>query len=342
MGRLLALSLACVALSACFDPHFDRPSKIQTWRVLAVVADPPTVGVGRTVGLTPLVVDPNGERVTPRDGVVFEWLGCLRPERVPNLNSSTYETNIPGLACEGYPVLPLVPGPDGTASFFVGADSIDAAVTPDNLQAAADALGVPIEFVQRILTDVGLTITIQLRVCDGPAGGTACAPDAEVFVSAFKRVLIMARDADDLARNPWPIRFGVRLRDAPLEDNEWLSAREVDEPFVCVSESGEPITLEANTDYLLDPEDVNLEPGPDTWVEEYTVVDAAGQFVQVNEGAFYSFYSTEGHIAFENTRAPTDEGVWTTPEEPGTYPVWVVVRDGHGGMAGCRADIVVM
>jgi len=339
----VAWVLACsLMLVGCFDPGFDRQSEIQTWRVLSIVADPPTVGINRSVQVTPLVVDPEGNHVLPGEGVVFEWLACLRPERVPGLTSSQYESEIPSRACDGYPVLPLTPGPNGTASFFVSADALESAFTPENFALAAEVLGVPLDFLARVLVEVGMTITVQLRVCAGPAGATACRSDAEVHISAYKRVLVMALDEDDLATNPWPIRFGIRGRNAPLGDNVWLSARDVDETYRCVSESGESIVLAAGTDFLLDPEDVPLEPGPDTWIEEYTVVDAAGRFIQVYEGAFYAFYSTAGSIGFENTRAPSDEDVWTTPEEPGTYPIWVVVRDGHGGMAGCRADIDVM
>jgi hypothetical protein len=341
--HLLTSFLIAVALGGCIETDFDAPEIINRWRVIAVVAEPPTVGIDRQMTLTPYVLDPDGNRVTPEDGFVFDWVACVRPERIGALSGDMYSDSVPSRACgPGIPSLALDVAPDGTATVDVSGEAVRSLLDPENLDRAAALLGVPVEILDRIFREVGVIIFVQLFVCSRSDGGRTCTGADELHHRAYKRVIVRNVDADGLATNPWEPRFGVRLRDAPLEDNQWITARTTDEPFVCVPESGEPIVLPADTEVILDPEDVPLEPGPDTWIESYTVVSLTGELFEQNETAYYTFYSTGGSFSEGVTRAPDDEEIWTTPEEPGTYPLWLVVRDGHGGMMPCQIDVTVM
>jgi hypothetical protein len=87
---------------------------------------------------------------------------------------------------------------------------------------------------------------------------------------------------------------------------------------------------------VLTPED-----GEEAWLETFPVIDTGGRFVTGEEHAYYSFFSTGGRFDQEVTRAPAREEIWRTPRTPGPYPLFVVVRDGHGGTSWCRAAVEV-
>ena len=339
---IVLVGVCAVALGGCFDPMFDRSSEVKTWRGLAIVAEPPVVGLDRDVQLRALVVMPDGTHVAPSDTLAFEWVACIRPERVPGLSSSQFDPEVESNACGGFPSLPLVTAADGSAVMSVSSAALGAVLAPDRLDEVAALLGITTELLTEIFERVGITVVVELDVCELGEGAHRCADDGAVRrVTAYKRVLVRDLFEDDLGHNPPPPRFGLRLRDEEVSANRWI-VDDPSAPFLCIAEDGAPVSLAASTEHIVDPEDVGLEPGPDSWLENYTVLDLAGGFTDVQERAYYSYYSTGGNLAQETTRAPADEEVWTTPEDPGTYPLWVVVRDGHGGTSACRLDVVVM
>jgi hypothetical protein len=92
--------------------------------------------------------------------------------------------------------------------------------------------------------------------------------------------------------------------------------------------------------------DITLSPDPDeSWVQSYTVFRPDGSGLQtVPEGAYYAWLSTGGGFRDSGMeQAPAREGVWAPPElaEIGSIevPLWIVVRDGHGGSSACKTMV---
>lgn len=174
--------------------------------------------------------------------------------------------------------------------------------------------GTPEAVVRQVFEEVGLIATVRVEVRDA---------SGELVVEAFKRVGL--HPAPSAPTNPPPPRFAV--------DGRWASAREGD-PSACLPE-GDPLLVERGALVVLSPE-------PDEgWLERYPALDLAGRTFEGEENAYYSWFSTGGDFQFDVTRAPEREVEWTAPAEPGVYPLWLVVRDGHLGTSACRAQIEV-
>jgi hypothetical protein len=190
-------------------------------------------------------------------------------------------------------------------------------------QAAIDALfaelgeappGAPEAVVREVYETVGLTLVVNLVGRDA---------EGAIVIDAFKRVVLTPRA--DVTTNPPAPRFAI--------GGTWVSARG-GEPFVCAPESDAPVVSAGSV--------VILSPEPDeTWIETFPSIDIEGRTVQGTEDAYYSWFSTAGAFSFATTRPPDRDVEWTAPEEPGTYPLWLVVRDGHLGGSACRAEVTV-
>ena len=150
--------------------------------------------------------------------------------------------------------------------------------------------------------------------------------DGELIAFGFKRFAITQRASP--TTNPPPPRFSV--------GDVWLSARGGGDPHVCAPEEGARPVVEAEAEVTITPEE-----GEEAWLEPYPVF-ALGNEIQLNEEqAYYSWFVTAGEMDDDVTQRPEREVIWTAPEEPGVYPLWLVVRDGHLGMSYCRAEIEV-
>lgn len=196
-------------------------------------------------------------------------------------------------------------------------DGETATLRGEDTQAAIDDLlaliegaevGTPEAVVRQVYESVGLTIAIDVRAYDR---------DGALVLDGYKRVVLTPRTG--VTTNPPPPRFSI---DGTLVTPDT-------DPFVC----GGEVVVEGT---------ILLEPDPDEpWLETFPSLDLEGRVQEGSEAAYYSWFSTGGDFAFDVTRAPDRAVEWTVPEEPGEYPLWLVVRDGHLGVSACRASVVV-
>ena len=200
-----------------------------------------------------------------------------------------------------------------------------ATIPGEATQAAIEALltivgdatpGTAEDVVRLVYETVGLVVTIRVVMRDA---------DGEIAMEGFKRVLLMPSPA--ASTNPPPPRFAI--------DGAWVSARDGADPFGCVPEAELPM-VRAGVEVTLEPE------GDEAWLETFPALDLDGRLVEGTEAAYYSWFSTAGDFRLDVTRAPNRQTVWTSPQTPGTVPIWLVVRDGHLGTSACRAEVAVV
>jgi len=324
MRSIVVAMIAWALGTGCIDDTLAPRSIVASDRVLAVVADRPIVGPGTDVRLSVMAVDEEGEPlVHGSDGISMQWSSCVREERVLALSGAQYEPDVASAGCGGRLSIDLETDTDGSAVL----PGLVTAAAVAQIPMLAEGLGLPPELIATILEQSGVPITLQVRILR----------DDELRVTAFKRVLLTTREGEVLGTNPDPPRFRI--------DERWMSASGVTEAFRCVAEDGAVPSVGAGQNIILDPEEVILDPTPEqedeTWIERYTVLSVEGRFAEQWEAAFYSWFSTDGSFDQGVTRAPADEEIWTAPTETGTYPLWLVVRDGHGGTSACRTDVEV-
>lgn len=304
----LALGATAVLAAACTDP-FEPRSLVQNPRVLAIVAEPPEAAPGQDVRLTALVADPD-ERA-----FALRWRVCARRDSILGFSSMQYGEVRDDRGCRddsGF-FLELATDADGSTT-------LPGAVTEvafDRLEAAAAAYGelIPADTLRRILDTAGLPLAVELEALDGD----------EIVARAFKRVNLTRRE--ERGTNPPPPRFTA--------DGEQLAAVAGAAPFACAP-AVEPTLVRRNAEVQLAPD-----PDVDAWLETFPVIDVRGQVQQAREGAYYAWFSTGGRFSRETTHAPDATTRWRAPDEPGPYPLWLVVRDGHGGTSACRAELLV-
>lgn len=342
---------AALLLSGCLEIDFAPRAIITETRAIAVVVDPPVFRAGDVITARPLVVNENGENVLPdgrvivdADGnrtcsgeVCFDWAFCLRPERTPGLNSLQYDPATPSQGCESAPISMmggsplLMPQPDG--SVVIDTSLLGMMVDTTMIEAIAAAIGLPREVVERVFSETGIPVIVELRVF--LPGETKL---------GYKRALFIADGCTEDCRgiNPPAPEFAVRRRRGDGIDQTWVTGRGQDDPFTCTrcdpSSDGcepnrKPLDLLPNEHYVLAP----LEDG-DEWLEPYTVLDLTGAFTEFTERGYFSWFSNAGQIAQGQTYFPAAEEILLTPNEPGTYALWVVSRDGHFGTSACRVE----
>lgn len=315
MSSIRQLAITSLLVAGCIpDPGFDEGEYIQTPRVLAVVAEPPAVRPGQDARLRALVVDPEGRPMS------FRWSACAQPELLGGgpFSSAQFEGagNQPGC---GDDALRVDLGDSDTAVFPA---SLSSALF-ERLDEAAelfDGLVSP-ELIRRVAEEVGVAVTVQLEVRIAGA----------IVVVANKRVLVRAGELP--STNPWPPRVTVGPEPELVVD-----AREdrANDAFRCAPVLGvAPRVAPRRT--------LSLRPAFDdgAWLESYRVLDPSGEIRELEERAFFSWFATAGTLRDDVTEVPVETNEWTAPAAVGTYPLWVVVRDAHGGTSACRFEVVV-
>ncbi len=316
----VAVALVTALAPACSGTSFAPSEIIKTWRPLAIVADPPEAAPGQDVTFHALLSDPDGvDVIDPSSrGLTYTWTACFRADSPGPISGAQYNATEPAEGCdpgaEGVVALETLPDGVGrvdgtaTAAFFSHLDVLAAAlggqITPAQVQQIADQVGFP--------------LTVQLTVTQGD----------KVLMRAYKRFIVSTRDTPNT--NPPPPRFQIG------KDGPWVSGRGVSAPFECDPEDGTTPVIDAGAKVILGPA-----TDDDSWRETYEVLDIRGSIVPEQEGAFYNWYGTAGAFDQDVTYAPVRDNVWTTPKTPGTYPLWLVVRDGHGGTSACRTEVEV-
>lgn len=330
-ASVIALSVM-LTLPACIDADFARPSKVQTPRVLAIVVDPPVVGVDTAANFIAMAVNVDGTPMEhdPAAGVVFDWHACLVSESVPGLGGMQYDADGTQQGCGGARSIPMTVNDTGVATLPAGL--LSQVLAGVSLESVGHVLGLPATLLLEALNRTGVILTVELRVVR----------DESDSLVAFKRVVLIDRPQSEVVGdNPPPPRFAIRELGADISEARWLSARGEVDRFECQWE-GLPLRLQTNRSYVLDPIDVpDAEHNEADWRESYEVIDLTGRFATLREQPYYAWYATAGRLDQEQTTEPADEEIWRTPAAPGRYPMWVVVRDGHAGMSACRAEVEV-
>jgi hypothetical protein len=294
---------ALLHTAACIDtPDFADRSIVDRARVLAIVAEPPEVNPGQQAQLSLLIAEAPEYSVTWHACGVFDSFG-----------GSQYGENLEDEGCGGGLAVALGEGdraqllPELTQRLFLDLD----------LAVAILGAELPEETIANIRTRVGLAFLVE---------ATVEMPERQI--RAVKRVLISENASPH--SNPPPPHF-------------WLGEAEVvadpETEFVCHAVDDDRLAVPADSEIELAPV---VEEGEDEpWIERYQVIDARGELGGREEKAFYSWFSTAGHFSEGITKAPLRNEIWRTPEDPGCYPLWLVVRDGHGGTSACRAQVAV-
>jgi hypothetical protein len=319
--RAIAIAaLATLAGAGCIEGDLAPKSIVARWRVLAIQASHPEARPGDDVTFQPLVVTPDGEHATHgENGITFEWVACVRAEEPPGLGGIQYDPESPTEACGAAMLrMELETGADGSA---VLPGFVSEFLWPDPGEvndAFREMFGgaLPPDAVTRLLTSVGIQVTVELIIRG----------DGAPIMSAYKRIMLV--DREELGTNPPPPRFQI--------GDAWIGGRDVPEPWTCVPEDGVRPAIPRDQSVILSPD-----PDDEFWRDTYYVLDITGSIVAVEERPYYSFLSTAGAFDQEITRAPVREEIWRAPAEPGVYPLWLVVRDGHGGMSACRSEVEV-
>lgn len=329
MKRAVIL-LAALLLGGCFDFSFDPPYLVKSARFLAIAAEPPEVTFGEDVLFEALVVDADGSDLSADPGVELRFTVCLSVAEIvaaAGLGVAAGGNLDDNCAEGGDDLVRLEQGgdlPPGTArlpgeAFFALLEELMRMVPApgDGLPPGSGNIDPEvIEALTRVIAEVGVPLRVRVEVWR----------DGELAFAGFKRFAIAQRP--ELTTNPPPPRFAV--------GDVWLSARGGGHPRTCVPEEGAAPTVEAGSEVVLSPDE-----NEDEWRETYPVVGLDGAIQTGREGAYYSWFSTGGEFSAAITQAPDRDVIWTAPEAPGTYPLWVVVRDGHLGISWCRTEVTV-
>lgn len=301
---LIYMSLALWLVGCLNLPDFESASIITGPRVLAVIAEPPEIHPGETLELSILIAgveDPSETEIT--------WRACGSFDGFGGGGGAQYGDEPPDEGCGGTSLaFDLGEGPTAQLPGALTTDLFD------NLEVIAMTIGtdLPEGIIEQIRSSVGIAFLIEATVrTEGK------------LVRATKRVLISENPKPHTNPPPPHFMFGEQ---AIIADPE--------RPLSCVREDGEPVTARAG-------ESVELMPEEESWLETYDIINARGELKEREERAFYSWYATAGSLDSGTTKSPLRNNVWETPAIAGDYPLWLIVRDGHGGTSACELSVVI-
>lgn len=299
-------------LSASCVPALDEDlSSVDSPRLLAVIAEPPEAAEGESVSLTALVAGPSGtlsEAVSYAACLARKPLSELGPVSPSCLEGGTSES-----------LQPLGSGGSVQATIERGACSSFGPRRPT--AEAGQPAGRPVDpdptggFYQPVVASLpgqrGVLGAVRLD-CGLPGA------DREQIVEYNRR--------HRPNQNPRIERL------ERLEGNTWveLPPQTNDGPAVSRVAAGEELSLRASW------ESCGAEEAC-TGVEAYVRFDApTGLLVDREEVLLASWYATGGSFEEYRTGAGAEataaENRWLAPTEAGSVEIWVVLRDGRGGV----------
>lgn len=302
---IVTTALLFAASSAGCPPPFASPAIVDYPRVLAVIANEPTVEPGASVSLSPIV---GGART---EGT-FVWSLCVRPELASTgLPLSSFGAFESERGCDTDGALAIAaPSTERTPTFIVPTDLF----TNDAALRVAFGAQLSTETLRSLADRAGITAVASVAwTADG------------MTAHAFKRVLIRRGE-----RNTNPAPPSVRIAGRTVR----ASATRTDER--CETDDGMgPIRVALGARTLIEPST------DESWVEEFTFLDASGNLVAQSEGSFRNWFSTSGSWDFGRSRAPDLNPTWVAPKTAGESTLWLILRDGHGGTSVCRWTMTV-
>jgi hypothetical protein len=307
LRELIMVSAVASMLGACLQlPDFESGSIVKGPRVLAVVAEPPEIAPGEALDLSILVAG-----VEDRQGMRISWRACGSFDGFFGGGGAQYGEEQADEGCGGGLAFELGEGQTAQLPALLTADLFD------NLDVIAMTLGsdLPEGIVEQIRSSVGIAFLVEATVrADGK------------LIRATKRVLIS--ESPTPHSNPPPPSF--KLGDQVIGSDA--------DPMRCVRADATPAIVAPDADIELAP---SAELPEESWLEMYNVINARGELLERKETAFYSWYTTAGELDSGTTKSPLRNNIWHTPVEPGDYPLWVIVRDGHGGTSACELTVQV-
>jgi hypothetical protein len=312
-------------------------SRVEDLRVLAIRAEPPEVEPGATVRLDALVVDPFDRAVS------YHWYACLAPAEGQGFFGGGGET-----ATSGGEGTPLSTDPYGGScrrrfeagepfAFDLGAANEAALAVPADLFATDAALKlayglpedveIPPELAAGFLGIAGVNLTVSLDVeVDGRT------------VEAFKRVNVsLPSPLPDNAPNENPAPPTLALV-APEGLEGLPTTGPAATPGRCLRDGA---TVALGETYHLVP--VNL---PTDFAKYVVLIPSTTgttpfEFKTTEETLFFSFFSDRGSLEKPTSKTPgSPENTWAfEPSDGGSANLWVVVRDGRGGVSWCQETL---
>jgi hypothetical protein len=295
--------LAALLLGGCFEtPEFARESLIDRPRILAIVADPPEVTPGTGVALSLMVA---GAEVSD-----VRWSAC---GTFASFAASTqYGENQGDQGCSDRP---LIIGEGQRVK--LDTTSTEALFEDDALVQSALGAQLPAETLTLIRDGVGVAFSIEADVL---ASGKR--------LRGLKHVLLSYREHPN--KNPPPPSFVF---------NNDMKIGAGPEPFTCAAASGEVAHAAPGAKVSLRP--ILAPTAEEPWLETYPVLDATGHSVERKEQAFYAWYATTGKLARGETHEPNRENTWELPNQELCARMWLIVRDGHGGISACMLRVQI-
>ncbi|MCC6621062.1 MAG: hypothetical protein IT385_07390 [Deltaproteobacteria bacterium] len=337
---LLLPSLALLGV-ACDDP-LPEAWQVDGFRVLAVRAEPPEVAPGTTVELDALVVDPTGGP-PPR----MTWYACIMPEAGVGFFGGSSETSSSGgegtplstdpyggscaaRALAGEPFTELL-GEGPTATLEVPSDLLDDDRALKQAYGLDEDLEIPAEVQFAFLGIAGVNYTVSL-VTELPGGER---------LESMKRVNVSQESlVEDNARNLNPTDLAVHIAVAALDVTPPATAP-TPADGACFTEPG--FVVVPGERYALNP--INV-PSPQTKYAVLLPGLGTGEAFEVRtteETYFYAFFTTVGSLAKEDSKAPGEpRNTWRIPKSAaGTADLWIVLRDGRGGVSWCHSAVPI-
>jgi len=315
------LIAAALALSGCFGTNFDPPHVVKTPRILGISAEPPEIAFGQDVLFEALLVDEDGSDLATAPGVELRFMVCVSLRAIVSAAGLGSGGQTDNCSEGGDDLVRLETGGDlppgsarlpGIALLRLAEGLSMGGEPPPGEQALDPELA---QTLAAVIALVGVPLRLRLEVWR----------DGEPILVGTKRFAITQRAMP--TTNPPPPRFRV--------GETWLSARDGEDPHLCAPEAEDAI-VEAGAEITITPDENEEE-----WIETYPAIDLSAGLVTNDESAYYSWFSTGSAFSADITQRPLREVTWTAPEEPGTYPIWLVVRDGHLGASWCRAEVTV-
>lgn len=360
LQRSMALAFSFVLVAACSN-DLERAALVAGPRILAIVTDPPEAAPGQDVHVRVLAVDPHPpDPMHPRE-LRYTFRLCIDPQSFFGgfTPDGTQGLDAPAIVC-----LPL--RGNGNTATVPGAllQTVTDALPMYAAQAHLDPAP-----VEQALATYGIPLQIRVAVSAiDPATGTET-----TLISGVKQFGLTMRA--QRTTNPPYVYFAIGksvflggLPNGSFECTLWFS----DPPSfpASVVDPGDN-NYEKQRYAVLSPLD-----NPFDWMETYPYLDYSSQLRTGREGAYYSWYTSSdrsGHCVVpaqlggregqdqchtivsgdETTQVSATamrsdpqalagrDAVWILPRVPGTYDVWLVVRDGHLGESACHTTIEV-
>ena len=343
--RAALLALASVVLLSACNIDLDRISLVKTPRVLSIVADPPEAAPGEDVRFHVLAFDPAGRELR------YAYRRCIDPASFTGGITADEGDSDTG-------VMPICDGDyvPGTGDTFI-VQGADLQQLYDDLPVFVAAAHLSAESIEGLVSAIQLPLQVRVRITAiDPATGLETAP----LITAVKTFGLTTRTPR--TTNPPYVFFSVG-------DSLFLGGVDPNS-FECTLWAGTPAPVFPASPPIGhgDPVAVPLVPrdNPFDWEETYPYIDYARTIQTGHEGAYYSWFTTSDvstpcvhsdchtiHEGDETTTVSssarpddpmtflTRDTFWELPSTPGTYHLWLVVRDGHLGESACHTTITV-